>query len=129
MFVCSNSPGIVVDEECVGKIIEIFGETTNICVHTDEDGREYISFDATATFTDGTKANVHVNKAYPYINELDISVGTVLHQTTFKLSLILNSIECGCKDQPAYFTVTPIKEMTKAEIEKELGYKIEIVEK
>lgn len=129
MFVCSNCPAIVIDEECVGKIIESLSEATNICVYTDNDGKEYLSFDTIATFTDGTKGNVHIGKAYLHIKDIEIKVNTSTYVTTLKQSLMLQEVTCGCEDQVAYFTVTPIKEMTQAEIEKELRYKIEIVEK
>ncbi len=127
MLVCCNSPGIMIDEECVGKIVKSVDTAQNICVHTDEDNKEFISFDTIATFTDGTKANIHVPKVYLQIN--DITITTSITQDAYSHpSISLKTVEIGCEKLPTCLIIKPIKQMTQAEIEKELGYKIEIVE-
>lgn len=124
-----NCRGIMIDEKCLGKIIKSVGTAQNICVHTDEDNKEYISFDDIVTFTDGTKANIRVPKAYLHVNDITVDTTCIMQDSYSYPSISLKTVEFGCGKLPACFIIEPIKRITKAEIEKELGYKIEIVEK
>lgn len=129
MSACCNCHGITIDEECVGKIIKSVGTAQNICVRTDEDNKEFISFDAIVTFTDGTKANIHVPKAYPHINNITVDMTRIKQDSYSYPFMSLKTVEIDCGELTTCLTIEPIRQITKAEIEKELGYKIEIVEK
>ena len=128
MLACSNLHGIVIDKDCVGKTIESVDTAQNICVHKDANNKEFISFDAIATFTDGTKANIHVPQAYPSMNEIDINTMCIAQDAYSYPSMILKAVTVDCGKLYTCLTIEPIKRITKAEIEKKLGYKIEIVE-
>lgn len=129
MFVCGDLNGIAIDKDCVWKTIESVDTARNICVHTDEYNKEFISFDAIVKFTDGTKANIHVPKAYPHINNITVDITRIKQDSYSYPFMSLKTVEIDCGELTTCLTIEPIKQITKAEIEKELGYKIEIVEK